>query len=92
MWPIFKILRAADGVHDAYSPINDAHFFATRMLQMYTELFGKTSQIITQPLKIRVDYGNLFSNAVPMNEFKEFDYPQILFGDGRRFFCNMPYR
>jgi vibriolysin len=60
-------------INDAYSPLNDAHFFGTVVYDMYQTWFGISP--LTQKLILQVHYGTNYENAF-------WDGSRMSFGDG----------
>jgi len=61
-------------INDAYSPLNDAHYFSDLVFAMYDEWYGL--QPINIKLPVRVHYGFEFENAF-------WDGTSVSFGDGK---------
>ncbi|GIU24260.1 M4 family metallopeptidase [Shewanella schlegeliana] len=60
-------------INGAYSPLNDAHFFATETMKMFQDWYGVKS--IPKKLPVKVHYGINYDGAF-------WDGKEITFGDG----------
>ncbi len=61
-------------MNGGYSPLNDGHFFGTKVVEMYEEWYDG-SPLKSTPLQVKVHWGTDFVNA-------RWDGQSTLFGDG----------
>ena len=66
-------------IHNACSPLNDAHFFGNLVYDMYFAWYH--TKALKQPLVLNVHYGKNMENAFWANK-----YEQMFFGDGANLF------
>lgn len=60
-------------INGAYSPLNDGHYFARKLFQMYSDWYGKSP--LTFKLRMRIHYSTNYQNAF-------WNGQEMTFGDG----------
>lgn len=72
----FRCYRhTGDAVNGAYSPINDAHYYGSKVVSMYQDWYQLESPLDKNPALVRVHYGWNYENAF-------WNGSSMTFGDG----------
>jgi len=71
-------------INGGYAPLNDAHFFANKVMDMYQDWHGiSLSSLFGGKLRVKVHMGNGYENAFWVPSALP---PRIVFGDGASYF------